>query len=76
MEIREISFLAYEAKSEVGYERERNMRNLITVEVKADTDQLAAQLSIDEIIDYYDKDLFLDAIGEEYIKHYFDLVNA
>ena len=76
MAIREISFLAYEAKAEGGYERDRNMRNLITVEVKADTDQLVAQLSIEEILDYCDKDFFLDAIGEEYVKHYFDLISA
>lgn len=76
MAIREISFLAYEVKAEGGYERDRNMRNLITVEVKADTDHLASQLSVEEILDCLDKDLFLDAIGEAYVKHYFDLVSA
>ena len=76
MAIREISFLAYDAKSVGGYERDRNQRNLITVEATVDTNNVVSELSIEEILDHADKDLFLDAIGEEYIKHYFDLVNA
>lgn len=76
MAIREISFLAYDSKSIGGYERDRNYRNLITVEATVDTDNVVAELSVEEILSHADKDLFLDAIGEEYVKHYFDLVNA
>ena len=76
MAIREISFLAYEAKSESGFERDRNHRHLLTVEVKADTDNLVAALSVEEILEHADKDLFLDAIGEEYVMAYFGLESA
>ena len=76
MAIREISFLAYDAKSVGGYYRDRNQRGLITVEATVETNNLVAELSVEEILEHADKDLLLDAIGEEYIKHYFDLVNA
>lgn len=76
MTIREISFLAHEVSSSSSFERDRNQRSLLSVEVMVDTNNVVAELSIEEILEHADKDLFLDAIGEAYVKHYFDLVNA
>ena len=43
------------------------------IEVSIDVDDVLGQMSIDEVFDYIDKDLFLDEIGEEYCKEYFGL---
>ena len=76
---KEISFLASQISSEAGYYQDRHRRHMTKVVAylsSIEESEILSDFTAEEILEVHDRDLFLDLIGEGYIKHYFDLVSA
>lgn len=76
---KEISFLASQISAEAGYYQDSHRRHMTKVVAHVSSieeSEILSDFTPEEILQIHDRDLFLDFIGEEYIKHYFDLVSA
>lgn len=76
---KEISFLASQISSEAGYYQDRQRRHMTKVVATLSSiseSDILSEFTPEEILDIHDRDDFLELIGEEYVKHYFDLVSA
>lgn len=70
MSLKEISFQAVTANVEAGYELGENRKPLMLVTVELPSSRLSQVLeefSISEILDHFDKEDILEAIGDSFI---------